>query len=341
MKFRIFTIIGLLFLFLISCTKRGEDFSTSACTQGNLNCDLPSMQVEVVGTDNSTQTNVGNNDAAGNIEIKSIRFGEKAIIEFSMRNPKLSPLRDFTFAMSPGDTSFTVINSTRETDCSNLMFPLLYNQKCVVTIEYKPTRTPPPLQNLSFKFKTLLGAEFTFTAQFDPATLLPDFYIDDSYLSFPETLIYNTGAVTGTEIEIPIENPGTDTDLTLVQFLLNGSSEWKLGTASTNPCTQGQTLTKRGGICNIKVIFTPLSAGNKSTSLVLISGGNARSYILTSLAKSVSPSLDTLDFGPALLNSPQQHTNFDFKLSNEFGKSGLQFLHLLFNWRLRLCDLKQ
>lgn len=295
--------VFLLFALLTSCTKKG-DFSTSACTQGNSNCELPSMQVEIVGSDNSAQTSVGNNGALGSIEIKSVRFGEKILIEFVLQNPKLVPLKEMIFSMSPGDAAFTVVPSTGNKDCGSGDLLLLYSQKCSVMIDYKPGRIPPLVQALDFRFKTLSGNDFIFSAQFDPAKLLADFYIADNYLTFPETLTYIPGAVSGTEVEIPIENTGTENDLENIQMLLNGSSDWSLQTASSNACTQGQTLTKRGGVCKIKIKFTPTSVGVKYASLVLVSGGNAsREYSLSGLVKSVQPDIDSFDFGAALLGS--------------------------------------
>jgi hypothetical protein len=296
-------ILFITLLALTACTKKG-DFSTEACTRGNSNCDLPSMQVDVVGSDSSTQANVGNNEGAGTIEVKTIRFGEKAYIEFVLKNPKLTPLQNMTFSMNPGDASFTIVTSMNNQDCGSQDLLLLFGQDCSITVEYKPGLIPPVLQELIFNFKTLLGDDFVFSANFDPAKLLPDFYVADEYLVVPSTVLYAAGSATGTEWEIPVINTGTETDLSNIQFILNGSSEWTLTTPPSNACIQGQILAKRGGTCNLKLHFTPLTPGTKTISLVLVSGGNStREYLISAEALGITPDLETLDFGAALLGS--------------------------------------
>lgn len=87
---KLWLLLCALLLVGVACTRQG-DFTTPACSRGNSNCELPSLQVEVVGSDGSSQSHVGNEGEAGVVDIKTIRFGESARIEFVLQNPRLPP----------------------------------------------------------------------------------------------------------------------------------------------------------------------------------------------------------------------------------------------------------
>lgn len=299
---RLLSTLGILLILpLISCVKKGG-FATPACTRGNSNCELPSMQIEIEGGDNSSRAEVGNNGEAGTVEIKSIRYGEKARIEFTLQNPRVLPLRQMVLNIEPGNEAFSVVNSADKKDCTAKDLFLVYKQKCAVTIEYRPKRSPPPSQRLTFTFKTMLGDDFIFKSQFEPAKLLGDFYIEESELTLPPVAVLAPASQPEVWRDIRIENTGTENDLTDIQFFIQGSSEWTIvdNPAPAQACTANMSLAKGGGFCILRIGLAPSLPGLKNASLVLVSGNQVtREYPLKAEAKALSADLQTLDFGVA------------------------------------------
>jgi hypothetical protein len=297
--------ILILMSLLVSCVKKGG-FLTPSCSQGNSNCDLPSMQVEVVGSEGGGQAQVDNNGDVGTVVLKSVRYGERSRLEFILQNPKIIPLQKMSFAIVPGDTAaFSLVASPAGKDCRDEGLLLLYKQKCSVTIEFAPGKVPPPLQALTFTFQTLLGDTFIFRSKFDPAKLLSDFYLSEADLTMPEAPVVANGVTSSVGKDILIENNGTESDLSNIQFFINGSTEWSIDTPTATPsCSQGGTISKGGSSCYIRVNFAPNSPGLKNASLVMVSGDQvSREFPLLGTGRGLEANINVVDFGAAVINS--------------------------------------
>jgi hypothetical protein len=299
----IYKLLLILFFFnltLIGCVKSSK-FDTPSCAKGNANCEAPAMTIGVVGGDEDQEDiPVGNNnDAISAIKIKTVRYGERAVIEFKVKNPKFAPLKYIGIEINPGDSAFTVGDAVTVDTCGEGL--LYFSQTCGVGISYSPSTTPPTTQNIKFNFETITGSEFDFTTSFLPAQLLQDFSLDVAQLEFPTELAYAVANPSSYEREITVSNWGTEIDLTNIAFSITGDSSFTLGTPPSNACAQGATLAKRGGTCKILIKFKPTSSGTKSAQLNFTSSdGTSRSYSLNGSGaelETANGASDIFDFG--------------------------------------------
>lgn len=299
-RLNLFALTALTFVSLISCTPQGKDFATEACVRGNLNCSAPATTIDLVGGDEDRDSiNVdGSGNDVGAVSVKSVRYGEDAVIEFIITNPKLNPLKDFTLEMTPQDAAFEVIDGKSQPSCTDNI--LTYQEKCSVAIKYKPGKVPPGLVNLDFKFKTITGGDFKFKSAFDPAVLIADFYIAPGSLLLPSTMVYSGAAGEASTSDIVIENTSSTTgdDLTIASLKFK-SGNCSLLPPSSDTCSVGTIVTaKSANTCNIKVGFKPQTRGKHQCLLeILATNGTYRTYTFQGDARGLTSTTAQLDFG--------------------------------------------
>ncbi len=266
----------------------------------NLNCSAPATTIDLVGGDEERgSVNVdGSGNDVGAVSVKSVRYGEDAIIEFIITNPKLNPLKDFTLGMTPQDSSFEVIDGRSQPSCTDNI--LTYQEKCSVAIKYKPGKVPPGLVNLDFNFKTITGGDFKFKSAFDPAVLIADFYIAPSDLQLPATMVYSGAAGQASTSDIVIENTSSTTgdDLTIASLKFKSGS-CSLLAPSADACSVGSVVSaKSADTCNIKVGFKPQVRGKHQCLFeILATNGTYRTYTFQGDAPGLTSTSTQLDFG--------------------------------------------
>ncbi|UOF02224.1 choice-of-anchor D domain-containing protein [Bdellovibrio reynosensis] len=287
---------------LISCTQQGKDFATEACMRENLNCASPTTTIDLVGGDDEDRESVsadGSGGDVGAVTVKSIRYGENAVIEFLIKNPRFNPLKDFELTMDPNHAAFTVIDGISFESCADNV--LTYNETCSVAIKYAPGKVPPDIIELTFKFKTLTGSDFIFKSSFDPAVLIPDFYIDENELDLATTMVYSGAAGAVNTGDIVVENTASTAgqDLTIASIDFKPGSSCSLVAPGSAQCIVGSVLTAQSlATCNIKVAFKPTETGAHSCILeILATNGTYRTYTFTGTSVGLTSTTKTLDYG--------------------------------------------
>lgn len=289
----------------VGCTQ-SKDFSTEACINNNLNCSTPSTTIDLVGGDeNQHGINVdGSGNDVGDVQVKTIRYGENAVIEFLITNPKLNPLKNFQLTMSPAAPEFQIIPGRSADSCSDNV--LIYKETCAVAIKYIPGKIPPGLINLTFAFKTMTGGDFTFISAFDPAVLLADFYIQPGDLELPDTMTYPAGALSGIVTgDITIENTSSKSNDALTIAALEFRESTCRLTATADQCIQGSILPSQSAdTCNIKVEFIPQENGPEFCTLdITATNGTFRSYTFKGRGTGLNTSVKNIDFGILAANA--------------------------------------
>ncbi|MBV2168739.1 MAG: choice-of-anchor D domain-containing protein [Bdellovibrio sp.] len=324
-RLNLFALTALIFTSLISCTPQGKDFATEACVRDNLNCSAPATTIDLVGGDEDRgSVNVdGSGNDVGAVSVKSVRYGEDAVIEFIITNPKLNPLKDFTLEMTPQDAAFEVIDGKSQPSCTDNI--LTYQEKCSVAIKYKPGKVPPGLVNLDFKFKTITGGDFKFRSAFDPAVLIADFYITPSSLLLPSTMVYSGAAGEASTSDIVIENTSSTTgdDLTIASLKFRGASSCSLLAPSSDACSVGTVLTaKSANTCNIKVGFKPTMRGAQQCLLEIYgTSGTYRTYTFQGMAPGLTASTNQIDFGIVRTSDSQKSKTFTLTVEKDLSST--------------------
>ncbi|XGC82278.1 choice-of-anchor D domain-containing protein [Bdellovibrio bacteriovorus] len=287
---------------LISCTQQGKDFATEACMRENLNCASPTTTIDLVGGDDEDRESVsadGSGGDVGAVTVKSIRYGENAVIEFLIKNPRFNPLKDFELTMDPNHAAFSVIDGISFESCADNV--LTYNETCSVAIKYAPGKVPPGIIELTFLFKTLTGSDFIFKSSFDPAVLIADFYIDENELDLATTMVYSGAAGAVNTGDIVVENTASTVgeNLTISSIDFKAGSSCSLVAPTGDQCIVGTVLTAQSADpCNIKVAFKPTETGVNSCILeILATNGTYRTYTFSGTSVGLTSTTKTLDYG--------------------------------------------
>lgn len=283
-----------------------KELTTDPCVKNNLNCTQPKTEVDIISgnEDSITESLDGKNNDLGPIKIKSVRYGEEALVEFIITNPKLIPLQDFTLAIIPENPAYEIIAGTDMSQCSHDE-TLFYKQKCSVMIKFKPEKIPPDKTDLEFSFKTLLGEDFKFKTSFSPSVLLADFYISKEQQALPSSPIVHTpdGSNPAQPIisaDISVENTSSkdNEDITIAQIgFISGPCT--LIDGSPNKCAVGTVLSSdSGNSCQFRYEYLPTDEGPQQCILQIVgSDGTYRSYSFAGTALTLESDHKSLDFG--------------------------------------------
>lgn len=277
------------------CVKKNNLFAED-CAKDNPNCLDAIANISTVGAvSDINSTPVISGASAPQISLKPTRYGQEAVIEYVLTNPRLAPLRPSSLTIAPGDPTIT-LDSNYEGGCGQTTL-LLYSQTCKFKVTYLPGSVPPD-QNISIELKTLLGTSYLIYSSLANATVLPDFTITPEDLAFPDTLVYDVSSTGYYEREITVTNHGTD-DIANMSVMFPSNEDFALVPGGTGACADGDPLAS-GANCKVKIRFKPTSAGFKTASLMFAGVPSVtRTYTLRGTGLTVSSDMASVDFGAA------------------------------------------
>lgn len=295
--------LGLVCLFLSTSCAPARDASlfASKCENDNLNCLNAVLNLQSTGgSQDIASQNLVHSGSGGSATVKGTRYQERSAVSFEIKNIRLVPLKNFTLELTPSGSGYTIENSQSD-NCLNVSF-LLYSQSCRFVISYTPGAVPVD-QNIKVKYKTFIGEEEYISSAVGGAWIISDFFINSADLNFPNTLIYDVSDAGYFERDITVTNYGTRDDITQLKTTLTPTNDFTLVSSGAGYCADGQSLTKSGGSCKVKIRFKPTSSGFKTATLQFSGTGVTRSYTLNGWAKSITGDVNSLSFGAKLTSS--------------------------------------
>lgn len=292
--------------FALGCSPKNDSLFAEACDSGNSNCQHALIAFNTSGAlTNVAPTLMNSEDTSSPVVIKSTKYGDKVTVDFVISNKRLVPLRSFSLTPTPGDPNY-VLETDFPESCSKITL-LFYGQACTLRVSFTPG-TAPPDQNVRIGFLTLTGTDYFVNSSLTGAVVLPDFFIVETSLDFPQLLVYNPSSVNSYERDLTITNYGSS-DIHDMQIGLGTSNDFSLLAGGGGYCAVGQTLASFGS-CLLKVRFKPLSEGLKTASLNLTgSAGASHSYTLSGSAVQIAADKNNLSFAVVLISTAPTSLN--------------------------------